>query len=79
LSKSEGRTNALCGTLEYTAPRALLNKGHGNLVAWWALDILTSEVSVGQSPFVNEDPMGILSGKVPFPFPSAVVLRSSRG
>lgn len=65
------KTYTLCGTPEYIAPEVLLNKGHGKGVDWWTLGILIYEMSCGEPPFVDEDPMGIyqqvLSGKVCFP------------
>merc|ERR1711988_1513406 len=65
------RTYTLCGTPEYIAPEALLNKGHGKPVDWWTLGILNYEMLAGQPPFVDDDPMGIyqqiLAGKVSFP------------
>ena len=65
------KTYTLCGTPEYIAPEVLLNKGHGKGVDWWTLGILIYEMTCGEPPFTDEDPMGIyqqvLSGKICFP------------
>lgn len=46
-------TTLLSGTPEYIAPEVLLSKGHGKAVDWWALGVLTFELSCGYPPFYD--------------------------
>jgi serine/threonine protein kinase len=47
----EGKTNTICGTVEYMSPEVLMGLEYDYVVDWWSLgilmyDMLTGSVSV---------------------------------
>ncbi|KAG0341772.1 serine/threonine protein kinase psk1 [Podila horticola] len=50
---SEGRTNTVCGTIEYMAPEVLSERVHyDRSVDWWSLGIVIHDMLTGSPPFV---------------------------
>jgi serine/threonine protein kinase len=60
---------SVCGTPEYMAPEVIKESGHGKLVDFWALGILTYEMLTGATPWAHlnaaETFFHILRKKVP--------------
>ncbi|KAG0038270.1 serine/threonine protein kinase psk1 [Podila clonocystis] len=53
---SEGRTNTVCGTIEYMAPEVLSERVHyDRSVDWWSLGIVIHDMLTGSPPFVSNN------------------------
>ena len=66
--RMQALTTLLSGTPEYIAPEILLSKGHGKAVDWWALGVLTYELSCGFPPFYDANPNKMYEKYVSTPY-----------
>ena len=52
-----GKTYITCSTPDYVAPELIVSEGHTNVVDWWTLGILISDLMSGHTPFDSAQPM----------------------
>jgi serine/threonine protein kinase len=53
IESSDGRTNTVCGTIEYMAPEVVSGRVHyDRTVDWWSLGIVVHDMLTGSPPFV---------------------------
>ena len=67
-----------CGTPDYMAPEIILEAGHEKCVDWWALGILTYELTTGRPPFTRDKfslYQNILLGRVRWPANINLILK----
>ncbi|CDS11010.1 hypothetical protein LRAMOSA03274 [Lichtheimia ramosa] len=57
LSKTslDGKTNTICGTVEYMAPEVLAGLKYDYTVDWWSLGILIYDMLTGSPPYKGQD------------------------
>jgi protein kinase X len=69
--KKGNKLKTMCGTPFYVAPEMIKKKEYEKEVDYWALGIITYEISNGILPFTGDNPMEvyeqILNGKIKFP------------
>ena len=69
--KGEYKTYTNCGTLCYSPPEVLLNKGYSWSIDLWGYAVMLFEMATGRTPFGADDPFKvqqrILSGSIRWP------------
>ncbi|KAI8099435.1 kinase-like domain-containing protein [Halteromyces radiatus] len=67
----DGKTNTICGTIEYMAPEILMGLDYDHVVDWWSLGILLYDMLTGSPPFSGQRKKtmdAILSKKIYLPY-----------
>ncbi|CAO3599880.1 unnamed protein product [Absidia cylindrospora] len=67
----DGKSNTICGTLEYIAPEILMGLDYDYVVDWWSLGILLYDMLTGSPPFTGQRKKttdAILSKKIQMPY-----------
>jgi len=64
-------TYTICGSPEYYSPEMINKTGYNKCIDFWQLGILLYEIIIGETPFVDSDPVKIYKkinkGKIIFP------------